>query len=144
MALLLTEEQLAAAAISLEDGKLTPSQVSDLVSIFRGYLAELEANYALESTLSLEDDSDGLGRQRCQKLAACLILFQDNQFTPESGFAPTAANRTGFIYSLDGENFEVFRYAFGLFWPIPKELINKYLGTGRTRTSSQGQFVNTI
>lgn len=137
--MLLSSEQLAAGLATLDSGKLTPSQVFDLLSIFRGYLGTLAENYEIQSTLENEDDGNGLNARRCEKLAACLILFQENQFTPHAGFDPTAANRTGFVYSLDGENFEIFKYCFGLFWDVPKELTQK----GSPRVSSQGSFTRT-
>lgn len=144
MPLLLSEEQLAAGEASLKQGKLTPSQIVDLVSIFRGFLNELADNYTIQATLEAADDKDGFERQQCAKLSACLVLFQENQFTPESGFAPTVSNRTGFNYSLDGEVFEIFKYCFGMFWPIPKELSNKFMsGAGRSGSSVQGRFVRT-
>lgn len=139
--MLLSLDQLAAGKISLQSGKLHLSQVSDLVSIFRGYLGPLADDYSIEAILVAEDDTTSGGARRCEKLAACLELFRDNQFTPESGFAPTAANRTGFNYSLDGEVYEIFKYCFGLFWPIPKELANNFQSGNRLRSSAQGSFV---
>lgn len=139
--MLLSQDQLAAGKISLNDGKLHSSQVSDLISIFRGYLGGLADGYAMKATLEAEDDNDGLGQRRCEKLAACLILFQENQFTPASGFAPTAANRTGFNYSLDGEVFEIFKYCFGLFWNLPKDFTNPFQNSALNRVSAQGRFV---
>lgn len=144
MTYLLTEEQLAAASGSLEEGKLSAAHVDDLLAIFRGYLGTLASKYPLRSTFEAEDDEDGLGRRRCEKLVACLVLFQDNQFTPESGFAPTAANRTGFIYSSDGEVFEIFKYAFCLFWDWPEEFANKFQAGNANRRSAQGRFVKTL
>ncbi len=141
--LLLTTDQLAAGLATLENGKLTASQVDDLYSIFRGYLGNLAPNYPILTVLRAEDDDESGGARRCEKLAACLILFQEDQFTPESGFAPTAANRTGFNYSADGEMFEIFKYCFGLFWDIPKEMTNRFQNAGSSRTSAQGRFVNT-
>ncbi len=141
---LLTDAQLTVGEETLEAGKLPPSVVIDLVSIFRGYLGELAESYPLVATFEGEDDNDGLGRQRCAKLAACLAIFNENQFTPRSGYDATNANRTGFVYSLDGEVFEVFKYVFGLFWPLPKEFQNNFQNSARTRTSAQGSFVNRL
>lgn len=143
MSFLLTEEQLATAAGALEQGKLSAAHIDDLLAVFRGYLGGLAVNYSIRSTFEAEDDDDGLGRRRCEKLVACLSLFQENQFTPESGFAPTAANRTGFIYSMDGEVFEIFKYAFCLFWDWPAEFGNKFQPSRGVRKSLQGTFVNT-
>lgn len=139
--MLLTTEQLAAGLATLVNHKLTKAMVDDLVAIFRGFLGDLEANYPISATLTAEDDNDGLGARRCEKLAACLLLFQENQFTPESGFAPTAANRTGFNYSLDGEVFQTFLYCFGLFWPVPRQLADN---KSTRRGSAQGRFVTTL
>lgn len=136
--LLLTDDQIAAGAAALTDGKLSGSMVADLVSIFRGYLGDLAVNYPLEATLAAEDDNAS-DAKRCAKLAACLSLFQENQFTPLAGFAPTAGNRTGFVYSMDGEVFEIFRYAFGLFWDIPAALTAK--AGSQSRVSTQGAFI---
>lgn len=139
VSLLLTSEQIDAAEGSLVNSKLTSAQVGDLLSIFRGYLGPLAADYALEATFTAQDDSSDTSR-KCAKLAACLQLFSDNQFTPDvAGFANTAANRTGFVYSLEGENYKVFTYAFGLFWDLPRQLASP---NGR-RVSMQGKFVYT-
>jgi hypothetical protein len=143
MPLLLTKSQIDAGseAVALTDNKLTADQISDLVSIFRGYLGPLFDLYPVESTLAAEQDTAG-SALRCAKLAACLGLFQENQFTPQSGFAATNANRTGFTYSLHGEVYEVFKYAFGLFWTIPAELELQFNALSKRSggTSSQGVF----
>lgn len=140
MSLLLTSEQITAGAAGLSSGKLTASAVADLLSIFRGYLGDLESDYSIQSTLEAQDDSADLS-QKCAKLMACLALWSDNQFTPEiAGFAPTAANRTGFVYALSGENFEIFKYAFGLFWSLPKSLSQS---GSSSRVSTQGTFRRT-
>lgn len=139
---LLTDEQIAVGDESLENGRLSPTMIMDLVSIFRGYLSELADKYPLEATFTAENDNDGLGRQRCAKLAACLAVFNENQFTPQSGYAPTNANRTGFNYSMDGEVFEVFKYAFCLFWALPRQFQNNFQNGSRSQTSAQGRFVN--
>lgn len=143
--MLLTKEQIDAGSLAIanNDNQLTESMISDLVSIFRGYLGVLADRYPLESTLRAEQDTAG-GALRCAKLAACLTLFQDLQFTPASGFAPTVANRTGFNYSLDGEVYEIFKYAFGLFWNIPKELEIKYNRAAGGGSFAQGEFVRRI
>lgn len=140
--MLLTTDQInqGSAAIANNGNKLTVSMVSDLVSIFRGYLGPLADNYDIETTLLAETDTQ-TGALRCAKLAACLFLFQENQFTPASGFAPTVANRTGFNYSLDGEVYEIFKYAFGLFWDIPKELELRFQNASARFTSTEGQFL---
>lgn len=137
---MLTKEQMVAGLASLEEGKLSPSAIGDLVSIFRGYLSDLFANYSIESTFQNEDDNDGLGAQRCQKLAAVLLLFQENQFTPAAGFSATSSD--GFNYSLDGENFELFKYAFGLFWELPKAFQSPFQNAFNRRTSAQGKYKN--
>lgn len=143
---LLTKTQIdeAKADVFGNDPKnrLSPAQVSDLVSIFRGYLSELVDSYSydLENTFLNEVDTAD-GPLRATKLAACLKIFQENQFTPASGFAPTAANRTGFNYSLDGEVFEVFKYAFCLFWNWPVEFENRFKRSSSAFVSSQGRFV---
>jgi hypothetical protein len=143
MALLLTTDQIDAAAATLvtSDNKLTAGMVSDLVSIFRGYLGPLASSYTLKDTLAAQQDLQENDERIAAKLAACLALFQENQFTPESGFAPTAANRTGFNYSLDGEVYEIFKYAFGLLWDIPVELPTvATTGSGGRFQPSQGRF----
>lgn len=143
MSLLLSKEQIDAGSqvVFLNDNKLTASQITDLLSIFRGYLGPLAAQYPLRATLEAEQDTQN-GDQRCAKLVACLTLFQENQFTPASGFAPTVANRTGFNFSADGEVYEFFKYAFGLFWDIPAELELKFnsLSQGGSGSFQQGAF----
>lgn len=141
MASLLSKDQIDAGsqAVFNNGNKLTDDMVDDLVSIYRGYLGELFDNYDIEATLKAETDT--ALRKRCAKLAACLLYFQENQFTPASGFAPTLANRTGFNYSMDGEVYEVFKYAFGLFWNIPKELEIRFNTSGGRGVSSEGVFL---
>jgi len=141
MASLLSKDQIDAGSLAVfnNGNKLTDDMVDDLVSIYRGYLGELFDNYDVEATLKAETDS--ALRKRCAKLAACLLYFQENQFTPASGFAPTLANRTGFNYSMDGEIYEVFKYAFGLFWNIPKELELRFNNMAGNSVSSEGVFL---
>lgn len=139
--LLLTDDQITAGAATLVNGKLPASAVSDLLSISRGYLGALADDYPLEATFTAEDDSDGLERGRAAKLAACLALFQENQFTPKSGFEATNGSRTGFVYSLDGEVFQIFLYVFGLFWTVPTAIANG--GSANRRRSTQGAFNRT-
>lgn len=140
--MLLTTEQIndGAAQVAGHDNKLTVSMVFDLLSIFRGYLGPLADGYDIEGTLTAEQDTP-TSAQRCAKLAACLTLFQENQFTPASGFAPTVANRTGFNYSMDGEVYEIFKYAWGLFWDLPKEMELRFQSANAGSRSSEGQFI---
>lgn len=139
---LLSRDQIIAGseAVFANGNKLTDDMVDDLVSIFRGYLGSVYDDYAVETTLKAEQDTPT--RTRCAKLAACLIYFQENQFTPASGFAPTVANRTGFNYSMDGEIYEVFKYAWGLFWNIPPELELRFQAKGSSRFGiMEGEFI---
>ncbi len=143
--MLLTDDQISAGSLTLLNGKLQPSQVDDLISIWRSYLGTLASNYQLLTTLEALDDT-GNTRKRAAKLAACLLLWQDNQFDV-SGFAATAANKSGFNDSGPGENYEIFKYAFGLFWDIPVELEIKFnsnsSGGGSSKFSS-GVFVRNL
>lgn len=128
-------------AVDLTDNtlkKLKPTHIEDLVSIFRGYLGDLADNYALETTLKNARDKQDES-EKCAKLVACLALFQDSEVGGNGGFAPTVANRSGFNYSIDQDKYNVFRYAFGLFWTVPPELDNQFMKAGsRRRTSTQG------
>lgn len=140
---LLSKDQVDAGseAIFQNGNKLTESMIIDLISIFRGYLGSLYDDYPIETTLRAEIDVE-FGPKKCAKLAACLLKFQDEQFTPASGFAPTVANRTGFNYSMDGEVYEVFKYAWGLFWNIPQELEIRFQNNGALRfRGSEGVFL---
>lgn len=137
---LLTEEQITFAKTTLIDNKLKPTQIEDLLSIFREFLGYLAENYQIEKTLT--DCQDVNGSEKCAKLSACLMLWQDNQFS-NGGFAPTLANRTGFNFSIDVEDYRIFKYAFGLFWNVPQELENKFIKNGRGRVSETGSFINT-
>lgn len=142
--MLLTTEQItdAKAIIANTNNRLTASQVTDLVSIFREYLgASLSQKYSLKTTLESEVDVAN-GEEKCAKLVACLFLWQENQFG-NGGFAPTAANRTGFNYSISEEGFRIFKYAFGLFWDIPDGLANRFLASNSSGFSEQGTY-NTI
>lgn len=142
--MILTTEQLndAKAIIANTNNRLTASQVTDLVSIFREYLGgSLSQKYSLKATLESEVDITD-GNDKCAKLVACLFLWQENQFG-NGGFAPTAANRTGFNYSISIEGFRIFKYAFGLFWDIPDGLHNEYLSSNASGYSEQGTY-NTI
>jgi hypothetical protein len=132
MASLLTTEQISAGETALIGNRLTLSQVDDLLSIFRGYLGAIANNYPLESTFTNLEDT--VSSNRCAKLAACLLLWQDNQFDV-SGFVATNANKTGFTDSTPGENYEIFKYAFGMFWTLPDRFLNS---NQRQFNSSQG------
>lgn len=96
--LILTAEQITAGAATLSSNKLKESQVDDLISISRFYLGRFASNYALRSTF--EGLTDTVTSNRCAKLAACLLLWQENQFDV-SGFAATNANREGYYDSTD-------------------------------------------
>jgi len=140
---LLSKDQVDAGseAVLNNGNQLTESMIIDLISIFRGYLGELYDDYPIEDTLRAETDT-AIGPRKCAKLAAYLIYFQDNQFTPVSGFAPTVANRTGFNYSMDGEVYKVFEYAWGMFWNVPAEVRAQYGPSGSKRfASSEGEFL---
>lgn len=139
--LILTSVQITAGATTLVDAKLKPSQIDDLVSIFRGYLGKSATDYTLVSTF--ESQTDTLTSNRCAKLAACLNLWQENQFDV-SGFAATAASRQGYFDSTDEENFRIFVYAFGLFWDLPFEISSRFLKGGSSGSTSQGAFVRSI
>jgi hypothetical protein len=135
----LTDEQIENGADSLEDNKLTPSQVEDIVSIFRGFLWDLADNYELEETLTALEDSASV--KTCAKLAACLQLFNEEIAFDNGGFAATLANKTGFNYSLDTQEFKIFKYAFGLLWTVPIDIGQMGASSGH---SEQGYFVNTL
>lgn len=132
----LSSEAIQAGALTLENNKLKPSQIEDLVSVFRGYLDELAENYDLETDLGVLTDS--ANSNRCAKLAAYLLSLQDNEFD-NGGFSATNANRSGFNYSIDEENFLRFRYAFGLLYTIPRELANRYRKSSQGMTAVQGR-----
>lgn len=134
--LVLTKAQIDEGADTLDNGTLRADQVSDLLSTFRGYLGPLAADYAIKSTL--EDLTDDATVSTAAKLAACLKLWQDNQFA-QGGFAATNANRKGFVDDWERENFLIFKYAFGLLFDFPPELEFKYLtGNANIGGSSQG------
>lgn len=138
----ITAEEIKAAADTLtSDGKLKPSQIDDLISFFREYLSGLdEDGYDFDATLSALQDTDEGGK--CAKLAACLIRIQDNEFM-NGGLAATNANRSGLNYSIDEENYKIFRYAFGLLWKLPTELVSNYVLGARRVTANSGK-VNRI
>ena len=111
--------------------RLKISQVDDLMSIFRKYLKHLATNYPIRATFEQLRD-DGVENNKCAKLAACLLLWQDVQFD-NSAFAATNANRTGFTDSTIQERFDIFEYAFCLFWDLPSNLsANGGLGNYRS------------
>lgn len=127
----LSSAQISAGANTLDANKLKPSQVDDLVSVFRDFLGSLAADYSVRS--DLEALTDTPTSNRCAKFAAYLILLQDAEFG-NGGFAATNANRTGFNYSIDQENYLMFRYFFGLLYDIPDELDNRWIsGKGTSK-----------
>lgn len=142
-ALILTDGQITQGTASLISGKLTESQVDDLITMFRNYLGFLASDYPIESTLTIQEDNTN-SKNRCAKLAACLLLWQDDQFL-NGGFAATNSNRTGFNYSIDETGYLIFKYAFGLFWDIPIQLDNKFLSGGNyVPNSRQGKFIEIL
>lgn len=133
----LSAEAISAGAETLENNRLKPSQIDDLVSVFRGYLGELADDYDMETDLGmLVDDAN---KNKCAKLAAFLLVLQPNGFD-NGGFAATNANRSGFNYSIDEANFQAFKYAFGLLYTIPDILKNSFisLANGSSRGASWG------
>lgn len=136
--LYLTAQQITDGAatlfeISPSESRLKNSQVDDLVSICRKYLKGIASNYPLRETFeSLRDDADE--NNKCAKLAACLLYWQDLQFD-NTAFAATNANKSGFTDSTVAERYDVFEYVFGLFWNIPDSI--SVSGSIR-RVSTQG------
>jgi hypothetical protein len=129
--LYLTAEQILAGEATLTgdagDRRLKVSQVDDLMSIFRKYLKNFVGNFPIRSTFEALRD-DGVENNRCAKLAACLLLWQDVQFDV-SEFAATNANRTGYTDSTIKERFDIFEYAFCLFWDLPSGVSSGAVGS---------------
>ncbi len=135
----LDADQITAGAASLTDNKLTDSQVEDIVSVFRGFLLDLADYYELTETLEELEDSET--KKTCAKLAACLQLFNEEIGFDNGGFAATLANKTGFNFSIDTQEFKIFKYAFGLLWTVPNDLGVMGASSG---FSEQGSFINTF
>lgn len=135
----LTSEAIQAGADNLENNRLKPSQIDDLVSTFRGYLQDLADDYDMETDLGLLVDT--VDRNKCAKLAAYLLILQPNQFD-NGGFAATNANRSGFNYSIDEANYQAFLYAFGLLYTIPARFNNR--NVSRASSSGQGTWGRTL
>jgi hypothetical protein len=137
--LYLTAEQIQAGEATLTgdagDRRLKVSQVDDLLSIFRKYLRVYAGNYPLRTTFEVLRD-DGEENNKCAKLAACLLLWQDVQFDV-SEFAATNANRTGYTDSTVKERFDIFEYAFCLFWDLPSGVSSGAAGSS-SYSSSDG------
>lgn len=134
--LVLTAAQITAGAETLVDDKFKLSQIDDLVAIFRNYLGgdQTVSTSTIRSTFeALTDDATN---NKCAKLAACLNLWSENQFDV-SGFAATGASRQGYYDSTAAENFEIFKYAFALFWDLPYSVISRFSGLSRM-PSTQG------
>lgn len=142
--LLLRSEQIEAGALTLNQTtkKLKSPQVDDLVAIFRWFLGSLASKYTLRATFEgLTDDAES---NKCAKLAACLIAWQDYQFDT-GGFAATAANREGFNFQIERAKYNIFQYAFTLFWDLPPELESIYIfGGNGNRKSSQGSVLKSL
>jgi hypothetical protein len=134
---ILTPEQITAGNATLQDNKLLLTQVEDLLSMFREFLNHLAENYPIEATLKAETDTGG--SQKCAKLAACLLLWQDNQFA-NGGLEATRT--VGVNFSIDVEDYRIFKYAFGLFWSLPIEMENRFVKLGNNRQSQSGEFIN--
>lgn len=132
----LTAEAVSAGADTLESNKLKPSQIEDLVSVFRGYLGSLADEYD-DFSDKLASLTDSATSNTCAKLAAFLLVLQPNGFD-NGGFAATNANRSGFNYSIDEANFLAFKYAFGLLYTIPDQLVNPFQSIKNIQKPSWG------
>jgi hypothetical protein len=142
--LYLTGEQIEAGANTLVgdtgDRRLKVSQVDDLMSIFRKYLKNYASNYPLRPTFeSLRDDD--IENNKCAKLAACLMLWQDVQFDVSS-FEATNSNKTGYKDSTILERFDIFEYAFCLFWDMPSVISAN--GLNQSSFSSSDGFTQRV
>ncbi|MGB4824928.1 MAG: hypothetical protein WBP82_08505 [Leuconostoc mesenteroides] len=107
----------SAAATRLSSGKLTLSDVDELVSAFRTVLGSLEEKYVRFHDLvsdieALDDTTDA--RKKARKMAACLIRLKNEDF----GVATILS-----IDNSDEEQRKLFIvFALGLLYKIPDEL----------------------
>lgn len=114
---MLSDQEIQAAATArLITGKLTGSDVDDLVSAFRLVLGPLEETLELDlrgDLESLDDTSDT--RKKAAKMAACVIRLQNEDFG--------VASLTGELENSDHEQRRLFTiYALGLLYVLPIEL----------------------
>lgn len=112
---MLTSTQIDAGTLRLTEDKLKPVDVDSLVSVFRMFLADLEARYGYDLRGSLESLDDSLDAyKKAAQVAACLIKMEELNFG--------VASLTGELnYKEKDEYFQYVVIAFSKIYTIPIE-----------------------
>lgn len=115
---MLTDAEITDAASRLQSGKLTGSDVDELVSAFRLVLGSLEDKYErfnnLVTDLEAVDDT-GNDRQKAAKLAAIVLRLKGEDFG--------VSELLGDFVNSDAEQRRLFTvYGISILWKVPDEL----------------------
>lgn len=114
---MISDERIAAGLNRLESGKLSDSDIDNLIGSFRILLGPLEDKYGYDllADLSSIDDTDN-SRQKAAKLAGCVLILYGEDFDTDT------------IDSTLISNANIYRnlisiFAFSLIHKIPAELM---------------------
>lgn len=137
---MLTAAQIAVGDARLTDPakKLTPTDVTKLVSVFDMFMAELTDKYGYTYREKLEalEDTDPETGQKAAQVAACMAIME------ELGFG--VARKDGETkYSEKEEYAQYVLIAFSMIYPIPFEW-SQYDLRRRRATSRPSQSVSLI
>jgi hypothetical protein len=115
---MLTDAEITSAASRLVNGKLTGSDVDELVSAFRLVLGPLEDTYAQFNNMAtqLEAVDDTLNdRKRAAKLAAVVLRLKEEDFG--------VSDLVGELVNSDKEQRKLYSvYGISILWKVPAEL----------------------
>lgn len=138
---MLTSAQISAGTARLTSGKLTQSDVDQLVSVFRMFFGSLETKYSYEFESKLEAlDDTGNTELKTAQVAACIIKME------ELGFG--VASLTGSVnYKEKDEYWQYVLIAFTKIYPLPDEMSKflRYVNTPRqSQTVLSRRYENTL
>ena len=127
---MLTAAQITAGSARLESGKLSQSDVDQLVSVFRMFFGSLETKYSYQFESKLEDlDDTGNAEKKAAQVAACIIKME------ELGFG--VASLVGELNYKEKDEYQQYVIiAFSKLYPLPDEM-SKFLRYKSTPRSSQ-------
>ena len=138
---MLTQDQIDAGDARLSAGKLTDSDVEDLVSAMRLFCADLETlkGYAWESKLSELDDT-GNTKQVAAKCAGALIIMKDLGF----GVGAMDGGRDAIKFKEKDEYWQYVAYVHTKFYPIPSEFATYSLARQGSRAVSSTIYTRRV
>jgi hypothetical protein len=115
---MITEIQLTEAGARLDDGKITPSDISKLASAFEMFFAGLTAKYGYDyvGKLGELDDTTDVAKTASQVVAALIVMEQEG-----FGVSGFSGSGSGMFYKEEDEYLKYVLFAFSKIYPIPLE-----------------------